>query len=68
MEDHLNKLGLSLEDAAKALSVSRPTMLNIVHSEGFPAFRVGRRWVIPKRLFENWMEEQVAKQHEEYRS
>lgn len=68
MEDVLPNLGLSLEEAAKAIRVSRPTMLNIVHSEGFPAFRVGRRWVIPKRLFENWMEEQVAKQHEEYRS
>lgn len=35
------ELTYSVTEAAKALGVSRSTMYNLIHSEGFPTFPVG---------------------------
>lgn len=53
------KLTLTIEQAAKAMQVSRPTMLTLVHQSGFPSFRVGRRWIIPVAGLERWLDAQV---------
>lgn len=60
-EQARQKLAYTLAEAAQAAGVSRPVLSNWVHIPGFPAFRSGKRWVIPVGAFERWLEEQAAK-------
>jgi excisionase family DNA binding protein len=55
----MEKLVLTLTEAAEAMSVSVPTMRTVIHQPGFPAFRVGKRWVIPVDAFREWMHKQA---------
>jgi len=41
--------------------VSIPKMRELAHKPGFPAIRVGRRWVIPRMLLKEWLEEEAKK-------
>ena len=50
-----SKLALTLEQAADLINVSLPTMREIVHKADFPAFRMGRRWIIPVDTFNEWI-------------
>ena len=59
-----NKLAFNLAQAAEAIGVSRPTMSTLVRTEGFPAFRVGPRYVIPYDAFKIWLIEQAEKGRE----
>ena len=52
-------IALNLVQAAQLVGVSTPVMLRLVHSEGFPAFKVGRRWVIPRAALEGWLTAQA---------
>ena len=54
------ELTYTLEQAAEAIQVSRPTMQTLVHRADFPSFRVGRRWIIPADGLKRWLEEQVG--------
>lgn len=49
----------NLKSAAEYASVSAPTMLEWVNRQDFPAFRSGRRWVIPREAFAKWLNEQA---------
>ena len=49
------KLALTLEEAAESITVSINTMRALIYQPGFPAFRVGRRWVIPVDAFNAWL-------------
>ena len=49
----------NLKSAAEYASVSAPTMLEWVNRGDFPAFRSGRRWVIPREGLTNWLNEQA---------
>ncbi len=51
----------TLKDAALYAHVSAPTMIAWVNRADFPAFRSGRRWIIPRDAFIRWMEQQAAK-------
>lgn len=54
-----NPIGaFNLEGAAKFASVSKPTMLEWVNRQEFPAFRSGKRWIIPREAFEEWLNNQ----------
>lgn len=44
----------NLDEAAEALGVSVPTLREIVHREDFPGYKVGPRWVIPKKSLAEW--------------
>ena len=61
--DISTKMALNFTEAAELLGVSRPTMYQIAHSEGFPTVRVGRRVLIPRAGLERWLEAQ-AEVHE----
>jgi len=50
-----------LAGAAKFVGVSIPKMRELAHKPGFPAIRVGRRWVIPRMLLKEWLEEEAKK-------
>lgn len=56
----LPKLTYTLTSAAKALNISKPTMEKLVNREDFPAFKAGRRWIIPAEGLNNWLMEQAA--------
>ena len=58
MEDP-TKLTYTLEEAAEAMCISRATMAKIVHRRDFPAFRAGRRWIIPIETFKQWLSMQA---------
>ena len=60
-----NRIAYNLNEAAEVLNISRPTMTNLVHRADFPAFRVGRRWIIPADGLKRWLEEQVVLAREE---
>lgn len=55
------RLAYSLQEAAQAMGVSVPTMREWVELTGFPAFRAGRRYVIPVAALEAWLVDQAAK-------
>ena len=55
----MNQLAYNLDQAADAANVSKPTMLRLVNEDGFPAIRVGRRWVIPVDAFNAWLNKQA---------
>lgn len=59
-----NKLTVNLQEAAKIAGVSVPVMRNLAHRPGFPAINTGgRRWVIPRSLFIEWLESEARKGH-----
>lgn len=48
-------LTLCVEDIAGILGISRVMAYNLCHSKGFPAVRMGRRILIPKDRFLDWL-------------
>ncbi len=53
---------LSVEDLAAALRISRSGAYNLARSQGFPAIRIGRRIVVPKRQLLAWLEREAERQ------
>lgn len=45
-------------EAAKEIGVSPNTMRELAHTKGFPMFTNGRKILIPKKAFEEWVESQ----------
>lgn len=44
------------------LPVGRNKLYEIVHSKGFPKITVGRRILVPKKAFDEWLEKSAAEQ------
>ena len=59
----MEKMALSVTEAAKLLGVSPKLVYNLCHAEGFPAFRVGSRTVVSRAGLERWVQEQAEKQN-----
>jgi len=57
----MEKQGLSLSEAAKVVGVSYPTIHKLAHSNGFPAFRVGKKWIVPREKLIEWLHRQIEK-------
>lgn len=57
----MEKLAYSVPEAAKVLGVGVQTVYNLVHVEGFPAVRVGKRFLIPCAGLARWLEAQEGK-------
>jgi len=56
----LEKLTITVEEMANVVGVSRPKAYELIHKEGFPAVRIGRRIVIPIDGLKRWLEEQAV--------
>lgn len=54
------RAGLAVPEAAALLGVSTKAVYDLVHREGFPVVRVGRRFLIPRLALLNWLEAQVG--------
>ena len=59
MEINLFPVTVTVQDAAKLLGVSRPTVYQLMKTKGFPAFRVGNRTLIDYELLKEWSKKQV---------
>ena len=55
------KLTYSVTEAAEALGISRPTMYELIHREGFPSLRVGNRVLISRKRLAEWVDQQAGK-------
>ena len=53
-------LFLNAEIVAKTLGVSPSTAYELMHEKGFPSLRIGNRIVVPKKQFQQWVEEQMG--------
>lgn len=58
-EKENSEVAFTLEKAARFAGVSAPTMLQWANRRDFPAFRAGRRWVIPKDSLIDWLRKQA---------
>ena len=54
----MEKLTMNVEDICCVMGISRPKAYELVKSEGFPSFNVGRRIIIPVAQFEEWLANQ----------
>ena len=58
------ELTYTVTEAAEALGVSRGTMYDLLHKEGFPTLKVGSRRLIRRELLAGWVREQAGGQKE----
>ncbi len=58
------ELTYSVTEAAQALGVSRRTMYDLLHKEGFPTLKVGGRRLISRELLAEWVRVQAGGQKE----
>jgi excisionase family DNA binding protein len=54
-------LTYSVEEAAKAVGISKSKMYELIRSEGFPTVRVGHRCRVSVKGLEKWVDEQAKK-------
>ena len=55
-QSRIERLTYRIDEAAAAIGISKPIMAQLVHSSGFPAIRVGKRWLIPKKALTEWLD------------
>ena len=51
-----------MKDLYRILPIGKNKLHELVHSNGFPALTVGRRILVPKKAFEEWLENAAADQ------
>ena len=56
----MEKLTLSVPEAAKVLGVSKAKMYEVIKMEGFPVIVLGKRRLVSVKGFERWVEERAA--------
>lgn len=57
----MEKLTLSIPEAAKILGVSKAKMYQIARIKGFPTIQVGTRLLVSAKGLERWVDEQAEK-------
>ncbi len=57
----MEKLTLSVPEAAKVVGISARYMYDLVKTEGFPTIQVGRRLLVSAPGLSRWLEEQAQK-------
>ena len=60
--DKLEPLAVSAPEAARLLGVSKPTIYQYIHQEGFPAFKLGNRTLVSVEVLKDWIRKQVNEQ------
>lgn len=54
-----DKMALTVEDLAAALSISRSYAYKLIKEPGFPVVYIGRRALIPRKPLEKWLEDKA---------
>lgn len=57
----MEKLTLSVTEAAAVVGVSRSTMYQMVKIDGFPTVHIGNRVLVSAKGLERWVDEQAKK-------
>ena len=52
---------LNANDVKEYLGISRAEAYNQMRSEGFPLIRIGKRMIVPKDKFLEWVDNQTAR-------
>ena len=52
---------LNADKIAKYLEISRAGAYELMHSEGFPLIRIGKRMIVPRDKFLEWVDNQSAR-------
>ncbi len=56
------KAALNVNELADYSGLSEDKIRQLVHTEDFPAFRNGKKWLINRELFDDW-HKKVASEH-----
>lgn len=51
---------MTVEDVQKMLRISRTSVYALIHVDGFPMLKIGRRCIIPRKEFLSWLENIMA--------
>ncbi|WAM36951.1 helix-turn-helix domain-containing protein [Caldicellulosiruptor acetigenus] len=54
-EEEIERVTYTINEIAKILGISYKLAARLVHMKGFPKIQIGRRIVIPKQLFLDWL-------------
>lgn len=57
-------LTYTVTECAAVLNVSRRTVYELIHKEGFPTLKIGGRRLISRELLAAWVREQAGEQKE----
>lgn len=57
----MEQMTMDADDISGFLGISKQGAYNLLHSVGFPAFRVGKRLLVHRNDFERWLEQQREK-------
>ena len=57
----IERLTMTIPEAAQVLGISKSRMYTLARSEGFPLISVGRRQLISRKGLERWVEKQTEK-------
>lgn len=53
-------LALSADDVVQVLGISRANAYELMHSEGFPTLKIGKRMTVPKDKLIEWIQTRIA--------
>lgn len=56
----MEKLTISVRDAAKLVGISATKMYELARSDGFPSFTVGKRILVSTKGLADWIEKQTS--------
>ena len=52
---------LNAKDVEGYMRISRAGAYELMHSEGFPLIRIGKRMIVPRDKFLEWVDNQTAR-------
>lgn len=55
----IEPLVYTVAEAAEAIGLAQCKVYDLCHVASFPAFRIGGRWIIPKKALEEWLLKQA---------
>ena len=55
----IEPLVYTVAEAAEAIGLAVCKVYDLCHVATFPAFRIGGRWIIPKRDLQEWLSQQA---------
>ena len=60
-----NKMTMTVSELSKYLGIGRATAYELVNSEGFPSFRIGKKILINVDALKDWINQNIQKRWEQ---
>jgi excisionase family DNA binding protein len=64
----LEPMAVRTEEAARLLDTTPQIVVNMIHAQRLPAFKVGKTWRVPMRAIEEMCNRRAAREHAPLRS